>query len=75
MKKIKSKLIALIVITIFSFVGCSNVSSNEGGSPSGSNNKIPENGAVTAETFEKIKDSGKMALLQGENKTFSLLIN
>lgn len=71
MKKIKSKLIALIVITIFSFVGCSNVSSNEGGSPSGSNNKIPENGAVTAETFEKIKDSGKMALLQGENKTFS----
>ena len=71
MRKIKSKLIALLAIIVFSLVGCSTINGSEGGSSFGNDNKIPDNGIIMAQTFKKIKDSGEMAIFQGQNKEFS----
>lgn len=70
MKKFKKILLTLLVVTLFSIVGCNKVTSIES-NVSLDNSKIPENGIVTAEVFEKVKESGEMALFSGENKTFS----
>ncbi|WP_343343752.1 DUF4430 domain-containing protein [Terrisporobacter petrolearius] len=71
MKQIKKIVISLLLIMVFAVTGCNVVSSGEGSGACGDNSKIPENGVVTAQTFEKIKNSGEMALFESNNKDFS----